>query len=181
MTSFYAVGKGMVPQACALVLVDIVLRPAPAGVVKIQKFMRGHLDGFATLDEVADAVAAYNPQRPRPTDSRGLLKNLRLRDNGRLYWHWDPRMLDDAPNPDTPDWTAQLIEVSDGIALPVMLVRGGQSDIVDDEGEAELLRLVPQTEVFDVPEAGHMVAGDKNDAFNAGVISFLRQHLSAGQ
>lgn len=177
MTSFYAIGKNMVPQTRALVMVDIVLRPAAAGVIKIQEFMQGHVDGFATLDEVADAVAAYNPQRPRPSDTSGLMKNVRLHEDGRLYWHWDPRMLDIDPNPDTPDWTDQLLAISANITVPTMLIRGGKSDIVDDEGVAEMCRLVPGTEVHEVAGAGHMVAGDKNDQFNSGMISFLERHL----
>jgi len=58
----------------------------------------------------------------------------------------------------------------------VLLIRGGFSDIVTDEEVAEMRRLVPQTEVFDVAGAGHMVAGDRNDAFNEGVLTFLRRH-----
>jgi len=177
MTSFYAVGHGLVPNAQALILVDIVLRPAAAGVAKIRKFMEGHVEGFATLEEVADAVSAYNPQRPRPRDPSGLLKNLRRRDNGRYYWHWDPRMLDIMPNPDTPDWTDELLAVSDKILVPTLLIRGGQSDIVDDAGVEEMQKLVPQTQILDIAGAGHMVAGDKNDAFNAGVIEFLGRFL----
>lgn len=177
MTAFYAVGTGLVPEARVLIMVDIVMRPAAAGVEKIQNFMEGHVNGFATLEEAASAVTAYNPQRPRPSDPSGLLKNLRLREDGRLYWHWDPRMLEIKPTPDTPDWTDQLLEVADRISLPTMLIRGGLSDIVDDEGVAEMQKLVPQTEIYDVADAGHMVAGDKNDAFNSGVIDFLKRHL----
>ena len=175
MTSFYAVGNGLIPQARALILVDIVLRPAPAGVEKIKTFMTGHQHGFATLEEAAAAVAAYNPERKRPNDPSGLMKNLRLRDDGRLYWHWDPRMLQVTPSAEPPSWTDDLLDAAAGVTIPTLLVRGGHSDIVDDAGVAELRRLVPQTEVFEVAEAGHMVAGDRNDAFNEGVIDFLRR------
>lgn len=177
MTSFYAVGHSLIRDVRALILVDIVMRPAAEGVDKIERFMKKHVDGFATLDEAADAVAAYNPQRPRPSDPVGLMKNLRPHADGRLYWHWDPRMLEIEPNPDTPDWTDQLLAVSDQVQVPTLLIRGGKSDIVDDEGVAEMSRLVPQTEVLDVAGAGHMVAGDRNDAFNSGVIAFLKRHM----
>ncbi|WP_245653966.1 alpha/beta fold hydrolase [Novosphingobium rosa] len=179
MTSFYGVGKGLLHSIRGLVLVDIVLRPAEAGVRKIQSFMQGHTDGFATLEAAADAVAAYNPQRPRPRDISGLMKNLRRRDDGRLHWHWDTRMLEPSTNPDTPDWSDQLIAVSHGVTVPTLLIRGDQSDIVDDQGVSELKRLVPQTQVLDVAGAGHMVAGDRNDAFNAGVLAFLAEHMPA--
>lgn len=176
MTSFYAIGSAGSPIADALVMVDIALRPASAGVRKIRQFMTGHHEGFATLREAVDAVAAYNPDRPRPADPSGLMKNLRLREDGRLYWHWDPRMMDQRPTPEPPSSTTELEQVSHRVTVPTLLVRGGQSDIVDDESVAEMRRLVPQTEVFEVPTAGHMVAGDRNDAFNEGLLAFLARH-----
>lgn len=180
MTSFYAIGSADHPIADALVMVDIALRPAPAGVQKIQQFMTGHNDGFATLAEAAAAVAAYNPDRPRPSGSTGLMKNLRLREDGRLYWHWDPRMMDQRPTPEPPAATNELERVSHGVTVPTLLVRGGHSDIVDDEGVANMRSFVPQLEVFEVPGAGHMVAGDRNDAFNKGVLAFLACHHAVG-
>ena len=176
MTSFYAVGSADHRIADALIMVDIALRPAPAGVQKIQQFMTGHHEGFATLAEAAAAVAAYNPDRPRPSGSAGLMKNLRLREDGRLYWHWDPRMMDQRPMPEPPSAANELERVSDRVTVPTLLVRGSHSDIVDDETVAEMRSLVPQLEVFGVPGAGHMVAGDRNDAFNEGVLTFLARH-----
>lgn len=177
ITSFYAVGSSPQPIADALIMVDIVLRPAPEGARRIMSFMAANRDGFASVEDAADAVSAYYPERPRPRDVSGLRKNLRLRDNGRYYWHWDPRMLRAQDSPEPPSFSKELIDVASHVTLPTLLVRGGKSDIVDDEGVAEMLRLVPQTEVFNVPGAGHMVAGDKNDPFSSGVIDFLRRHM----
>jgi pimeloyl-ACP methyl ester carboxylesterase len=180
MTSFYAIGHADRPIARALVMVDIALRPATEGGKKIRDFMMANSDGFASLDECADAVAAYNPNRPRTRNPQGLLKNLRLREDGRYYWHWDPRFIRVTPSVEPPDYLVALIEVSSRVTLPTLLIRGGFSDIVTDEQVAEMKRLVPQTEFFEVPGAGHMVAGDRNDAFNEGVIGFLRRHHPLG-
>ena len=177
MTSFYAIGSTNPPAGQALVMVDIVLRVATAGVQKIHQFMTGHRDGFATLDEAVEAVVNYNPDRPRPKDPSGLRRNLRLRDDGRLYWHWDPRMMEVSPSSEPPSRVDALVEVSKRVAVPTLVVRGEHSDIVDDEGIAEMRQLVPQTEVFEVPGAGHMVAGDRNDSFATGVMSFLDRHF----
>lgn len=179
MTSFYAVGHGIVPSVQALIMVDIVIHPAAIGVQNIRHFMAAHADGFSSVDEAADAVAAYNPQRTRPRDTRGLMRNLRKRPNGRLHWHWDPRMLDADSIPENHTWTDELVAVSDRVCLPTLVIRGEQSDIVDDAGVAEMRALVPQTEVFTIPDSGHMVAGDKNDVFNSGVIDFLRRSVAA--
>lgn len=177
MTSFYAAATAGKPIARALVMVDIVLHPAAAGAAKIRKFMTSHAGGFKDIDEVANAVTAYNPDRPRPSDTSGLLKNLRLRADGRLYWHWDPRLLDAMPSAEPPSWAEELERISSNLVIPTLLVRGSRSEIVDDDGVAQMRKLVPQTEVYDVAGAGHMVAGDANDAFNDGVVAFLNQHL----
>lgn len=86
-------------------------------------------------------------------------------------------MLTVNPSTEPPARTEALLEASRGVTVPTLIIRAGQSDVIDEDGLAEMRDLVPQTEVFDVPGAGHMVAGDKNDAFNAGVTSFLRQHF----
>src|SRR6516162_8216050 len=80
--------------ARALVLVDVAPRIEEQGRERIGAFMAEHMDdGFASLEEVADAIAAYNPHRPRPTNLGGLSKNLRQRGDGRWYWHWDPAFI----------------------------------------------------------------------------------------
>ncbi|TDU32415.1 pimeloyl-ACP methyl ester carboxylesterase [Panacagrimonas perspica] len=180
-TSLYAVGNTPEPIARALVMVDIVPRIEQAGGDKIGAFMRANPEGFATLEDAADAVAAYYPHRPRPKDPSGLMKNLRRRDDGRLHWHWDPQLFarprKDRP-PEPPRFTEQLLHACPGVHIPTLLVRGLNSDIVGDAGVAEFKQALPQLEVFDVVGAGHMVAGDRNDAFNHGVVSFLKRTIN---
>jgi pimeloyl-ACP methyl ester carboxylesterase len=67
---------------------------------------------------------------------------------------------------DAADWTDRV---------PTLLVRGMKSDIVDDDGVADLRRRIPMLEIADIRGAGHMVAGDRNDEFNGAVIDFLRR------
>ncbi|MGY1743824.1 MULTISPECIES: alpha/beta fold hydrolase [unclassified Blastococcus] len=173
LTSLTVAGRD--PGAArALVLVDIVPRTTTAGTRRIAEFMRAHLDGFDDLDQVADAVAAYT-RRPRRNNPEGLRKNVRQRADGRWYWHWDPAMMqiipDDEPRPGTrPE---PLLDLARTVTLPVLVVRGGRSDVVDDEGIAEFLAAVPTARVVDVAEAGHMVAGDDNDDFTSAVAAFL--------
>ena len=170
ITALVAASLGL--EVDALVLVDIVPKMSPIGVAKIRGFMMAHPDGFAAIEEAADAISAYYPDRPRPKDLSGLNKNLRLRADGRYHWHWDRRMMTDTrADPahmlallDAADWTDRV---------PTLLVRGMKSDIVDDDGVADLQRRIPHLEIADIRGAGHMVAGDKNDEFNAAVIEFL--------
>ncbi|HLI19008.1 MAG TPA: alpha/beta fold hydrolase, partial [Rhodanobacteraceae bacterium] len=78
----------------ALVLVDITPRWEAAGVERMLAFMRAHPQGFDSLDEAAEQVAAYLPQRRRRKDRYELAQLLQRGDDGRLRWHWDPALLD---------------------------------------------------------------------------------------
>ncbi|MCC2980929.1 alpha/beta fold hydrolase [Sphingomonas sp. IC4-52] len=174
-TSLHAVAQGLAVDA--LVLVDITPHPEPAGIERITSFMRRHTDGFATLDEAVDAVAAYNPHRPRPRDPSGLRRNLREHPDGRLRWHWDPKIIGTAPAVHHATVRVSADRIAAGAPFPLMLVRGLSSDIVSDESVAAFRALLPWAEVADVAGAGHMIAGDRNDAFNAAILDFLARHL----
>ena len=78
-------------------LVDVTPRLEPGGVLRIISFMTDRPEGFASLEEAADAVAAYREHRARPSDLAGLAKNLRRGDDGRWRWHWDPKFLEPRP------------------------------------------------------------------------------------
>jgi pimeloyl-ACP methyl ester carboxylesterase len=175
VTAMRAIVDGLQPDA--LVLVDIVLRPDPLGVARIRDFMKGNPDGFATLEAAVSAVAAYNPARPRPKDSSRLLRNLRLSDDGRLHWHWDPRILP----PNLEDDIASMESLVEGMRsappIPTLLIRGARSDVVTEASVAEFREILPALEVIDVASAGHMVAGDSNDIFNRAILDFLEEHF----
>ncbi|WP_068071908.1 alpha/beta fold hydrolase [Novosphingobium lentum] len=176
-TALKAATQGLEPAA--IVLVDIVPLVSPEGVVRIQAFMNARPDGFASLKDAADAIAAYNPGRERAGNVAGLAKNLRQGDDGRYRWHWDPRMMEGAHH--RPDALLKVMDDADWTdRIPTMLVRGMKSDIVTDEGVADLRRRIPALEVVDIGGAGHMVAGDRNDHFNAAVIEFLARTMPPG-
>jgi pimeloyl-ACP methyl ester carboxylesterase len=173
MTSI--VGQGEHPElARALVLVDIVPRIEAAGAARIMAFMTGNIDGFATLEDAAEVVRAYNPLRDRPATAAGLRKNLRQRPDGRWYWHWDPAFLKLGDEPRRAISEARSRAAATRIRIPTLLVRGEQSDVVSPEGAAELLAMIPGSQYVDVRGTGHMVAGDDNADFTHRVLQFLQ-------
>ncbi len=160
----------------ALVLVDITPRMDINGVAKILGFMANKMhDGFATIEEAADAIAAYLPSRKKPRSLDGLKKNLRKSEDGRWRWHWDPSFIEgDKSISSAPvDFQQRLLDAASDLDIPTLLVRGGRSELVSEEHAQEFLRLAPHAHYADVSEAGHMVAGDKNDIFSDAVIKFL--------
>ncbi len=171
-----AVKAGQPARFVALVLVDVTPRIDRGGAEKIRGFMRGRSrEGFASIEEAADAVAEYLPHRPRPSSTEGLRKNLRLHPDGRWRWHWDPLFFD-GPHPVNADHEKQeraRIEAARSLRIPALLVRGASSELVKEEHAREFLELVPHAKFVDVAGARHMVAGDRNDVFSAAILEFL--------
>ena len=177
LTAMLALGEDDSLPCSELVLVDVAPRLEQQGVRRVIEFMRRHHDGFESLEHVRDAIAAYNPHRAPPSNASGLCKNLRRHINGRLYWHWDPAFLDHARIPtDTNDGMFERIRLECAarkLSMPVLLIRGHQSDVLSDQGARELLDLVPHAHYEVLDQAGHMVAGDRNTIFTEAVLNFL--------
>ncbi|MHA7650359.1 alpha/beta fold hydrolase [Mycobacterium sp. ML4] len=181
-TSMLLAGELAPDRVGAVVLVDIVPNMEQSGANRIHAFMSERVDsGFESLEEVADAIAEYNPHRPRPTDLEGLTTNLRRRGE-RWYWHWDPRFISGTaafPPLEVTDADRMHTAVSAILrnGLPMLLIRGQMSDLVSQERADEFLARFPQVEFADVRGAGHMVAGDRNDIFADAVLDFLARHV----
>jgi pimeloyl-ACP methyl ester carboxylesterase len=154
-----------------LVLVDVVPRFEKDGSARIRDFMFSGVEGFDSLEEAADAVAAYLPHRTKPRSPEGLKKNLRLRD-GRWYWHWDPAFLT-KPEDDPFARMDKLEQAAINLEIPILLIRGKLSDVVSAEGVQDFLTKVPRAEFVELSEAGHTAAGDDNDAFSEVVVQFV--------
>lgn len=169
ITSLLAYGAQRV-DARALILVDIVPRIEPKGFDRVRAFMRQQIDGFESLQSVSNAISQYRGTAPRE-DLSGLVKNLRKGEDGRLYWHWDPKFIITPRNLDTRH--DRLADCAQRLQIPTMVVRGGHSDVVSEEGIREFLALCPHAEYSHIGGAGHMVAGDRNDLFGNKAIEFL--------
>lgn len=185
MTALIAEGErqpGTESICTAIVLVDIAPRAEQKGIERIFAFMSANQNGFASLDEAAEAVAAYLPHRPRSSDNSRLEKNLRRRQSPqgdwRYYWHWDPAMLtvwqqNNSSKTGQIQNEERLYRAARALTVPTLIVRGGVSDVVSETVMAEFLEAVPHVQSVNVADAGHMVAGDSNHAFTRAVIEFL--------
>lgn len=178
LTGLVVAGESDPPVASALVLVDVTPRIEAEGTEEIRGFMNGAPNGFATLEEAAAAVSAYLPHRPRPSSPDGLLKNLRLGEDGRYRWHWDPAMNRSVGAADMLHQRDRLDAAARNLTIPTLLVRGGISKVVSQQSVDEFLALAPHADYVNVAGADHMVAGDRNDAFNDAVFDFLDATLT---
>jgi pimeloyl-ACP methyl ester carboxylesterase len=161
------------PRFSALVLVDVTPRWEVGGVERIRAFMEARPTGFADFAEAAEAIGAYLPHRRDRKSSDQLRHLLRERD-GRLHWHWDPRLLQEFIS-GSEALQAHIAAAARRIDVPVLLISGGRSDLVSERTVADFLALVPHARHECIADATHMVAGDDNDAF----ADVLLRHLGA--
>lgn len=170
--------EGIAPNTMsALVLVDITPSVNMEGVSRIRQFMIDRVnEGFESLDEAADAIQKYMPNRKRDRNLEGLRKNLRLGDDGRYRWHWDPKfwMGSRSVGTDREKLREVLINAAKSLRIPTLLVRGRESELVEEDHVREFLEYAPHAKFSDINGAGHMVAGDRNDIFADAVIEFLK-------
>ena len=123
---------------------------------------------------VRDAIASYRPNRPRPRNLEGLRKNLRRGEDGRWRWHWDPAFLSGKSRDGRSD-VDTLGDAARNLTVPTLLVRGRMSDMLSLQGVTTFREQCPHAHFVDIAEAGHMVVGDRNDAFTTAVIDFVDQ------
>ncbi len=178
LTSLMTIGEGHL-EAAGLVLVDIAHRMSSKGGGRVREFMDGGLDGFASLDEAAEAIAGYQGHRRRSASTDGLAKNLRLGDDGRYRWHWDPDYRSGRSGIPPKQRYLQMVECVKALTCPTLLIRGGLSDVLPAHAAEEFCELAPHTEYVDIAGAAHMIAGDDNDAFGSAVIDFLQRRVPA--
>jgi non-heme chloroperoxidase len=158
-----------------VVLVDIAARIEPEGARRIGSWMVETSDGFDDLEAVAAAIQAYTPQRKRSWTRESLLRVVREHPDGRYRWHWDPKFMSEGGPREVAD-SERLHRAAAMLTVPTLLVRGRESDIISHDGVREFQAVVPHAEFVDVSGAGHMVAGDRNDAFTDAVTDFLERH-----
>jgi pimeloyl-ACP methyl ester carboxylesterase len=182
LASLLAVGEAVKAPAGALVLVDVAPRIERAGAQRVIGFMAAHRDGFPTLDAASQAIAGYTSHRGRAGSREGLARVVhRDASSDRWLWHWDRRFLDSLVDTDgllgmAP---ARLDQAARRVSVPTLLIRGRESDVLSRIGVDQLLELIPHAEATEVATAGHMVAGDQNDAFTDSLMVFLRAHFPA--
>ncbi len=177
LAGLIAEGDSPTSQFSHIILVDVTPSIEKKGVDKVLGFMGQNIEaGFASLEEAANVIAAYLPHRKRPTNLEGLRKNLRQDADGRFRWHWDPKFMSQREMPQSAEADNPMIHAAKKVTIPTLLVRGKLSELVSEESVKNFKQLVPHSEFVDVSDAGHMVAGDKNDNFTEAILGFMEKY-----
>jgi pimeloyl-ACP methyl ester carboxylesterase len=143
-----------------------------AGYQRILAFMSAFPDGFDSLAQAADVIAAYLPHRRERKSEHDLRGLLREGSDGRWRWHWDPRLIAEVAI-GVEGHQDDLVQAARNVHCPVLLIFGGRSDLVSARTVEEFQTLVPHAQHAHLPQATHMLAGDDNDVFTATVLDWL--------
>ena len=175
MASLALAGDEINSNLCtALIMVDIGIYPDPVGSDRIVSFMLSGEQGFDSLEDAAKSISDYLPHRKQPKDPEGLKKNLRLKDDGRYYWHWDPRFIRRRPGSRDRGYFDLQLKAAEKVTIPALLIRGALSDVVTMEDVDYFLSVISHAKFVEIEKAAHMIAGDRNDIFAEEAIKFLK-------
>ncbi|MGE0044487.1 MAG: alpha/beta fold hydrolase [Hyphomonadaceae bacterium] len=174
--------SAMAPQRIAAsVLNDIGPEIDPTGLARIAGYV-GNRKPVTNWDEAAEAIKGINGVAfpDKLNDHAFWLRfahnTFRQQPDGSFAADYDPAIADafktpegqePAPQPDLKPLFAAL-----SAAGPVLVVRGGISDLLSPAGVATMKGLNPKLETVDVPRVGHAPTLEEPEAWNA-IVSFL--------
>ena len=91
---------------------------------------------------------------------------------------WDVRWLDGW---DPGEIVSQLAASAPGLKIPILLVRGGLSDIATGQQTLRILEALPDAEFLEIADARRLVADQRIEAFNAVLLEFLERRQPRGE
>jgi pimeloyl-ACP methyl ester carboxylesterase len=164
----------------AIALIDVGHKLEADGVRRIVEFLAKH-ESFTSLNEAADAVAEYAPQRGR-VDPERLRRNLRQRPDGRWAWKHNLGKLTSERIGEV-DWentiVAGLGDELTQVTAPVLVLRGSASDVLSSDGAAAIAEQLPDGRLVEVSNAGHLAAGDNPTTTVDLIRTFLDEVMPA--
>jgi pimeloyl-ACP methyl ester carboxylesterase len=125
---------------------------------------------FASFEEALERAVAYNPGRSARSLRRGVIHNAKEMPDGSWEWRWDPRQRDNR------NYAHEALEAAlVRFGGPVLLVRGGRSDIVSDERVAAFKSRHASTRLVTIDGAAHAVQGSHPVALAEVIRSFCAE------
>ncbi|HXU99429.1 MAG TPA: alpha/beta hydrolase [Caulobacteraceae bacterium] len=158
-------------ELAALVIVDIAPEIVASGSARIQQGQKVS-DVFASRDEAFAAARAANPVPPEAHHRHRVDYNVMRMQDGRWTWRYDRALRNPAAlgRRDTDVGWRSCAE----IAVPTLIIRGENSDILSPELAERMVMTIPDASLVTVSGSGHAVPLDAPDRFLAAAREFLK-------
>ena len=153
-----------------LIVVDVGPDVKAEGQAYIREFLEG-TETFESFDWLVERVKRFNPRRPENQIRGSLLNNLKQLEDGTWTWKHDRRRgirRDRGGEMNEAAWAALA-----AVQAPTLVVRGAESYILSEQTANKMLAAVPNSQLVEVPNAGHLVQGDNPVGFEKVVRAFL--------
>jgi pimeloyl-ACP methyl ester carboxylesterase len=144
----------------AAVLNDVGPELSPVGLTRILTYVGGEKGAIETWDDAADFAQSINglafPNATRE-DWRAFARRIFREEDGRPVLDYDARISEAfaAYDPARPQPDLWPLFHAFAAARPVLLVRGGISDLIDEQIGERMRREAPQMAYAEVPDVGH--------------------------
>jgi len=160
-------------QVRALVLVDVGPEAAKEGVDNIVRFTRGPDE--LEFEEFVEMAHRFNQRRTIENIRERMRHRLRQSESGKWTWKFDKRFReqDSSLRVGSELSNDEMWQLYRSIPVPVLLVRGGESDVLTPAIAERAAREMQRARLVTVAGAGHSVPGDNPDEFTAVVAEFL--------
>jgi len=139
---------------------------------RIVEFTR-EADGGVDVESFVAAAVRFNPRRDPRLLRQGLLHNLRELPDGRLTWKTDRRRPTDLAGMEKR--LAALRARLGEVRCPVLILRGGESDVFLDADAERFAAALPDARWVRIEGAGHTIQGDRPAALVREVSAFLSE------
>jgi len=155
------------------VLVDVGPEISESGTRLIGEFVHKNIE-FDDMEEFLDRVEKYDPYRTRVHMQRTLKYNLLRRADGRYVSKTDRRRFLSKDEQGRPRLRGApgLDELGD-MKFPVLVVRGGDSNVLLQEPAERFAAALPEGRLVTVPDCGHNVHSQNTLGFLDAIAPIL--------
>jgi pimeloyl-ACP methyl ester carboxylesterase len=160
--------------ATSLVLVDSLAGLVPMRAASLESAVATSVSTFTsqhrfeTFEELFRRAQLYSPGRSERALRRGLVHNTLQLPDGSWQWCWDPAHRQPR------DYASAELELAlDRFSGRILVVRGGESDVVDDRAAAAASRRHSVVGVITVDGAEHAVQGTHPIQLASAIRTFL--------
>jgi esterase len=164
-------------RLAGLAMIDAAPHMTGGGAQRVADFVLMPAE-LPSVEEFVERAQRFNRRRDPVLLRRSVLHNLRRMPSGSWTWKYDRRHLSQRSFEEMVVRFRELEAVLPAVRCPVLVVRGGESDVMSESDALRLAGSLPDGRAVTVPQAGHTVQGDNPEGLAEALASFAAQALA---